>query len=142
MKEAVIVAATRTAIGTFQGSLSKLSAVELGTTVIRALLEQTRLPAQAIDEVVFGQVLTAGAGQNPARQAAIHAGVPITTPSFTINKVCGSSLKAVQLAAQSIRVGDADIVIAGGMESMSLSPYVLPGARADCAWVTRASSTR
>ncbi len=130
MKEAVIVAATRTAIGTFQGSLSKLSAVELGTTVIRALLEQTRVPAQTIDEVVFGQVLTAGAGQNPARQAAIHAGVPITTPSFTINKVCGSSLKAVQLAAQSIRVGDADIVIAGGMESMSLSPYVLPGARA------------
>ena len=129
MREVVIVAATRTAIGTFQGSLAKVPAAELGSIVIRSLLAKTGLAADAIDEVVLGHVLTAGAGQNTARQAAINAGVPVTTPAMTINKVCGSGLKATHLAAQSILLGDADVVVAGGMESMSLAPYVVPALR-------------
>jgi acetyl-CoA C-acetyltransferase len=129
VRKVVIVAATRTAIGSFQGSLSQIPAVELGATVIRALLEQTGVAADAVDEVVMGHVLTAGAGQNTARQAAIKAGLPVTTPAMTINKVCGSGLKATHLAAQSILLGDADIVVAGGMESMSLAPYVIPALR-------------
>jgi acetyl-CoA C-acetyltransferase len=129
MRKVVIVAATRTAIGSFQGSLSQIPAVELGATVIRALLEQTGVAADAVDEVVMGHVLTAGAGQNTARQAAIRGGLPVTTPAMTINKVCGSGLKATHLAAQSILLGDADIVVAGGMESMSLAPYVVPALR-------------
>lgn len=129
MREAVIVAATRTAIGAFQGSLAKLPAAELGSLVIRSLLDKTALAADAIDEVVMGHVLTAGAGQNTARQAAIKAGLPVTTPAMTINKVCGSGLKATHLAAQAILLGDADVVVAGGMESMSLAPYVVPGLR-------------
>ncbi|WP_237881271.1 acetyl-CoA C-acetyltransferase [Pseudomonas sp. PGPR40] len=129
MNEVVIVAATRTAIGSFQGSLSAIPATELGAAVIRRLLEQTGIAPAQIDEVILGQVLTAGSGQNPARQTAIQAGLPHTTPALTLNKVCGSGLKAVQLAVQAIRCGDAELVIAGGQENMSLAPYVLPKAR-------------
>ncbi|MEX5688091.1 acetyl-CoA C-acetyltransferase [Pseudomonas silesiensis] len=129
MNEVVIVAATRTAIGSFQGSLSAIPATELGAAVIRRLLEQTGVEAAQIDEVILGQVLTAGSGQNPARQSAIKAGLPHTVPALTLNKVCGSGLKAVQLAVQAIRCGDAELVIAGGQENMSLAPYVLPKAR-------------
>ncbi|CAI8849892.1 putative acyltransferase [Pseudomonas sp. IT-P253] len=129
MNEVVIVAATRTAIGSFQGALSTIPATELGAAVIRSLLEQSGVEPSQIDEVILGQVLTAGAGQNPARQTAIKAGLPYTTPALTLNKVCGSGLKAVQLAVQAIRCGDAELVIAGGQENMSLAPYVLPKAR-------------
>jgi acetyl-CoA C-acetyltransferase len=129
MNEVVIVAATRTAIGSFQGTLSAIPATELGAAVIRRLLEETGLDGAQIDEVILGQVLTAGSGQNPARQTAIKAGLPFTTPALTLNKVCGSGLKAVQLAVQAIRCGDAELVIAGGQENMSLAPYVLPKAR-------------
>ncbi len=129
MQEVVIVAATRTAIGSFQGSLSQIPAPELGAIVIRSLLAQTGLDGAAVDEVLLGQVLTAGSGQNPARQSAILAGLPHTVPAMTINKVCGSGLKALHLATQAIRCGDADVIIAGGQETMSLAPYVVPGAR-------------
>ncbi|KXS31237.1 MAG: acetyl-CoA acetyltransferase [Candidatus Gallionella acididurans] len=129
MTQVVIVAAKRTAIGKFGGSLAKLSAPELGAAVIRALLAETGIRPEQISEVILGQVLTAGSGQNPARQAAIKAGLPNTIPGFTINKVCGSGLKAVMLAAQAIKAGDADIIIAGGQENMSASPHVLPGSR-------------
>jgi acetyl-CoA C-acetyltransferase len=129
MNEVVVVAATRTAIGSFQGALAGIPATELGAAVIRHLLEQAGIDAAQIDEVILGQVLSAGAGQNPARQTAIKAGLPHTTPALTLNKVCGSGLKAVQLAVQAIRCGDAELVIAGGQENMSLAPYVLPKAR-------------
>ena len=129
MQEVVIVAATRTAIGSFQGALATVSAVDLGAAVIRQLLEQTRLDPALVDEVIFGQVLTAGAGQNPARQTAIKAGLPHAVPALTLNKVCGSGLKALHLGAQAIRCGDAEVIIAGGQENMSLSNYVMPGAR-------------
>jgi len=125
----VIVSAARTAIGVFGGALADIPASELGATVIRALLERTGLPPEQIDEVILGQVLTAGMGQNPARQASLGAGLPVTVPAMTINKVCGSGLKAVQLAAQAVRCGDAGIVIAGGQENMSLAPHVLPKSR-------------
>ncbi|MFS2123000.1 acetyl-CoA C-acetyltransferase [Pseudomonas sp. Pseusp97] len=129
MQEVVIVAATRTAIGSFQGSLSALPAHELGAAVIRSLLQQTGLDPAQVNEVILGQTLTAGAGQNPARQASIAAGLPNSVPAMTVNKVCGSGLKALHLATQAIRCGDADVIIAGGQESMSLAPYVMPGAR-------------
>ncbi|MFJ2285532.1 acetyl-CoA C-acetyltransferase [Pseudomonas iridis] len=129
MQDVVIVAATRTAIGSFQGSLASVSAVDLGAAVIRQLLQQTGLDGAQVDEVIMGQVLTAGAGQNPARQAAIKAGMPHAVPAMTLNKVCGSGLKALHLGAQAIRCGDADVIIAGGQENMSLSNYVMPGAR-------------
>ncbi|QLC74750.1 acetyl-CoA C-acetyltransferase [Pseudomonas sp. LPB0260] len=129
MHEVVIVGASRTAIGSFQGTLSRVPAVELGATVIRALLAQSGLAGEQIDEVILGQVLTAGAGQNPARQAAIKAGLPHTVPALTLNKVCGSGLKAVILGAQAIRCGDAEVIIAGGQENMSLAPYVVEQAR-------------
>lgn len=129
MQDVVIVAATRTAVGSFQGSLASLPAVDLGAAVIRQLLAQTGLDGELVDEVILGQVLTAGAGQNPARQAAIKAGLPHAVPAMTLNKVCGSGLKALHLAAQAIRCGDAEIIIAGGQENMSLSNYVMPGAR-------------
>jgi len=129
MTEVAIVAATRTAIGSFGGSLASLSAVDLGSTVIRALLEKTGVDPESIGEVLMGQVLTAACGQNPARQSAIRAGLPATVPAMTINKVCGSGLKAVHLAAQAISCGDADIVIAGGQESMSNSPHAMPSSR-------------
>lgn len=129
MQDVVIVAATRTAIGSFQGCLASVPAEELGATVIRSLLDSTGIQPELVDEVVMGQVLTAGSGQNPARQAAIKAGLPVQTSALTLNKICGSGLKALHLAAQAIRCGDADVVIAGGQENMSLSPYVLPKAR-------------
>jgi acetyl-CoA C-acetyltransferase len=129
MREVVIVAATRTAVGSFQGSLSRIPAPELGAAVIRRLLADSGLPAEQLDEVILGQVLTAGAGQNPARQSVLKAGLPHTVPAMTLNKVCGSGLKAVILAAQAIRCGDADAIIAGGQENMSLSPYVMAQAR-------------
>lgn len=130
MKEVMIVGATRTPIGSFRGALSPLSAVELGAVAVRRLLEESQLPAGEIDELIFGQVLTAGCGQNPARQTAITSGLPASVPAVTVNLVCGAGLKAVQLAAQAIRCGDASVVIAGGQESMSNAPYLLDGARA------------
>lgn len=129
MKEVVIVAAGRSAIGAFQGSLSQLSAVELGTQVIKGVIARSGINAELVDEVIFGQVLTAGEGQNPARQSAIHAGLGTHTPAMTINKVCGSALKAVHLGAQAIANGDADFIIAGGQESMSNSAHVMPNSR-------------
>ncbi|HGY1169880.1 TPA: acetyl-CoA C-acetyltransferase [Klebsiella aerogenes] len=129
MKEVAIVCALRTPIGIFRGALSSLSAVELGAAVVRGLLERTQLPASAVDELIFGQVLTAGCGQNPARQTALRAGLPVETPAVTVNLVCGSGLKAVQQAVQAIRSGEAEIVIAGGQESMSNAPYLVQGAR-------------
>jgi len=129
MTDIVIAAALRTAIGKFGGSLAKVSAPELGATVIRALLAHARLEPEQIAEVILGQVLSAGSGQNPARQALIKSGLPNSIPAMTINKVCGSGLKAVMLAAQAVRCGDADIVIAGGQENMSASPHVLLGSR-------------
>lgn len=125
----VITHATRTAVGAFGGSLSSVPAADLGATVIKSLLDQSGISADLVDEVVMGQVLTAGAGQNPARQAALKAGIPESSSSMTINKVCGSGLKAVHLAFQAIACGDADIVIAGGQENMSLSSHVLPKSR-------------
>ncbi|MGQ6290481.1 acetyl-CoA C-acetyltransferase [Serratia sp. IR-2025] len=129
-REVVIVAATRTPVGSFHGALAPLTAVELGTAAVQGLLAQSGVALQQIDEVILGQVLTAGCGQNPARQTALNAGLPSTTPGLTINKVCGSGLKAVHLAVQAIRSGDAEAVIAGGQESMSRSPYLMTGARA------------
>lgn len=129
MQDVVIVAATRTPIGVFQGALSSLSAVELGAIVIRSLLDKTTISEDDVDEVIFGQVLTTGCGQNPARQTALKAGLSVTTPAVTINLVCGSGLEAVKQAAQAIRCGDADIIIAGGQESMSQAPYYLDGVR-------------
>ena len=125
----VIVAAARTAVGKFGGSLAKTPASELGAVVLKALLERSGLSSEQIGEVILGQVLTAGVGQNPARQALIKAGFAHSVPAMTINKVCGSGLKAVMLAAQAIRDGDSEIVIAGGQENMSLSPHVLNGSR-------------
>jgi len=127
--EIVIVAATRTALGSFGGTLSTIPAHKLGSAVITSLLQKTGLDAIHVDEVILGQVLTAGSGQNPARQASIDAGLPDVTPAMTINKVCGSGLKAVQLAFQAVACGDAEIVIAGGQENMSLSGHVLPRSR-------------
>lgn len=125
----VIVAAARTALGKFGGALAKVSAPELGATVIQALMAQTGVSPDAVDEVILGQVLTAGSGQNPARQAVLKAGLPQQVSAMTINKVCGSGLKAVMLGAQAIACGDAQIVIAGGQENMSASPHVLPNSR-------------
>ena len=129
MSDIVIVAAARTAVGKFGGSLAKTPASELGAIVIQDLLRRSGLPGDQISEVILGQVLQAGCGQNPARQAVIKSGLPNAVPAMTINKVCGSGLKAVMLAAQAIRDGDAEIVIAGGQENMSASPHVVPNSR-------------
>ena len=129
MQDIVIVAATRTAVGKFGGSLSKVPAPELGAAVIRNLLERTGLAADQVGEVIMGQVLAAGSGQNPARQSLMKSGVAKETPALTINAVCGSGLKAVMLAAQAVAYGDSEIVIAGGQENMSASPHVLMGSR-------------
>ncbi|MEJ7805373.1 MAG: acetyl-CoA C-acetyltransferase [Telluria sp.] len=129
MEDVVIVAAGRTAVGKFGGALAKIPAAELGAHVIKHLLAKIGLDGAAVSEVIMGQVLTAGAGQNPARQAVIKAGLPDMVPAFTVGKVCGSGLKATHLAAQAIKCGDADIIIAGGQENMSASPHVLPGSR-------------
>lgn len=128
-KDIVIVAASRTAIGSFSGSLASVPASSLGAAVIEKLIEQTEVKPANVDEVIMGHVLTAGLGQNPARQASMQAGLPHSVPAMTINKVCGSGLKAIQLAFQAIACGDADIIIAGGQENMSASPHVLPNSR-------------
>ena len=129
MNEVVIVAAGRTAVGKFGGALAKTAAADLGAHVIRGLLAKIDLNPERVNEVILGQVLTAGCGQNPARQAVIRAGMPDMVPAFTVGKVCGSGLKATHLAAQAIKCGDADIIIAGGQENMSASPHVLNGSR-------------
>lgn len=129
MKDVVIVGALRTPIGCFRGALAGHSAVELGSLVVKALLERTGVAAHAVDEVILGQVLTAGAGQNPARQSAIKGGLPNSVSAITINDVCGSGLKALHLATQAIQCGEADIVIAGGQENMSRAPHVLTDSR-------------
>ena len=129
LQDAVIVSAVRTAIGTYGGGLAEVPAVKLGEICIRAALERADLKPGQVNEVIMGNVLQAGLGQNPARQSAINAGLPVEIPAMTINKVCGSGLKAVMLAAQAIKLGDADIVVAGGMESMSRAPYLLEKAR-------------
>ena len=125
MKEVVITSAVRTAIGSFNGSLASLSAADLGSMVVREAISRSGIQIDGIDEVILGNVLQGGQGQNPARQAAVKAGVPVGVPSYTVNKVCGSGIKTVMLAAQSILAGDAEVVIAGGMESMTNAPYVL-----------------
>ncbi|NKJ50224.1 acetyl-CoA acetyltransferase [Burkholderia sp. SG-MS1] len=129
MTDVVIVSAARTAVGKFGGSLAKIAAPELGAVVIRAVLERAGMKPEQVSEVILGQVLTAGSGQNPARQALIKAGLPTAVPAMTINVVCGSGLKSVMLAANAIIAGDADIVVAGGQENMSAAPHVLPGSR-------------
>ena len=128
-REVVIVSAVRTAVGSFQGALADISAPQLGSTVIQEALKRANLVDSQVDEVIMGNVLQAGLGQNPARQAWLKAGYSQFVPAMTINKVCGSGLKAVMLAAQSVSLGDADIVVAGGMENMTQAPYLLPGAR-------------
>ena len=129
MEDAIIVAAGRTAIGKFLGTLATTPATELGARVIAGLLKKTGIQPGQVDEVILGQVLTAGVGQNPARQTTLAAGLPVETPAMTINKVCGSGLKAVALATQAIRCGDAQLVVAGGQENMSLAPHLLPNSR-------------
>lgn len=129
MTEVVIVSAVRTAIGSFQGALKDVAAPKLGAIVIEAALDKAQVDKALVDEVIMGNVLQAGLGQNPARQATIQAGLPQTVPAMTINKVCGSGLKAVHLAAQAIKAGEADIIVAGGFENMSQAPYLLPKAR-------------
>jgi acetyl-CoA C-acetyltransferase len=125
MKEVVIVSAARTAVGNFNGSLASLSATEMGAIVLNAALDRAGVKGEMVDEIILGNVLQAGLGQNPARQASVKAGLPVEIPSYTINKVCGSGLKAVNLATQSIIAGDAEIVLAGGMETMTNAPYLL-----------------
>jgi acetyl-CoA C-acetyltransferase len=129
MQRAVIVSACRTPIGSFQGKLSRLSSTQLGSVAIKEALDRTHLAADQVDEIIMGNVLSAGVGQAPARQAALGAGLPYDVTCTTVNKVCGSGLKAVMLAAQAIMVGDAEVIVAGGMESMSNAPYLLPKAR-------------
>ncbi len=129
MEEVVIAAAGRSAVGSFGGTLAPLSAAEIGTQVIRGVLARAGVDPEIIDEVVLGQVLTAACGMNPARQSCLNAGLPITTPAMTINKVCGSGLKSTHMAAQSIMLGDAQVVLAGGQESMSNAPHALPNSR-------------
>src|SRR6058998_3703463 len=126
----VILSAARTPIGKFLGALAPLSAPELGAVAIRAALERSRVPATEVDEVIMGNVIQGGVGQAPARQAALGAGLPPAVAALTINKVCGSGLKAVMLAAQAVALGDAEVVVAGGQESMTNAPYLLPKARA------------
>ena len=129
MRDVVIVSAVRTPVGKFQGALSELSAVELGALAVKAAVERAGIDAASVDECIMGCVLPAGLGQNPARQAALRGGLADTVSAMTINMVCGSGLKAVALAAQAIAHGEAEIVVAGGMESMSNAPYLLPGGR-------------
>src|SRR5450631_4183775 len=129
LNDIVITAALRSAVGKFGGSIAKVPAADLGAQILRALLARTGVGPEQISEVILGQVLTAGVGQNPARQALIRAGIPDSVPAMTVGKVCGSGLKALHLAAQAIKCGDADIIIAGGQENMSASPHVLPRTR-------------
>ena len=136
MKDVVIVGALRTPIGCFQGALSRHSAVELGSVVVKALVEKTGIDPHSVDEVILGQVLTAGTGQNLARQSAIRGGLPNTVSAITINDVCGSGLKALHLATQAIQCGEADVVIAGGQENMSRARMCLPTAAPAPSWAT------
>ncbi|WP_110928870.1 acetyl-CoA C-acetyltransferase [Bacillus massiliglaciei] len=129
MREVVIVGAARTPVGTFGGSLSKVSAVDLGVAAAKEAIKRANIPADSIDEVLIGNILSAGLGQNVARQVAIHAGLPDTVPAMTINKLCGSGLRTVIMGAQFIALGDADVILAGGIESMSNAPYLLPNTR-------------
>src|SRR5437660_316979 len=129
MADAFILSAARTPIGKYLGGLADVPAPQLGAVAVGEALRRARMPVERVDEVILGNVIQAGVGQNPARQAALKAGLPDTVAAFTVNKVCGSGLKAVMLAAQAIRAGDADLVVAGGMESMSRAPYLLFGAR-------------
>src|SRR4051794_38101608 len=129
MADAFLLAASRTPIGKYLGGLADVSAPQLGAVALKAALERAKVSPDRVDEVIFGNVLQAGLGQNPARQAALQAGLPDTIAAYTVNKVCGSGLKAVMLAAQAIRAGDAELIVAGGMESMSRAPYLLFGAR-------------
>src|ERR1043166_4538776 len=129
MRDVVIAGACRTAIGTFGGGLKGFSAIQLGTVVIQEAVKRAGVRPEAVDEVIMGHVLQAGLGENPARQCSVNAGVPIEVPAFTVNKVCGSGLKAVALGAAAIAAGDADIVVAGGMESMTNAPYLVAKAR-------------
>lgn len=129
MEDAVIVSAVRTPVGAFGAGLSSMSAVELGSVVIFEALQRAQVDPAEVDEVLMGNILAAGLGMNPARQAAIHAGLPVTVPAMTVNKMCGSGLKTVALAAQAIKLGDAEVIVAGGMESMSGAPYLLPKGR-------------
>ncbi|HKT22469.1 MAG TPA: acetyl-CoA C-acyltransferase, partial [Nitrososphaerales archaeon] len=138
MEEPVIVAACRTPIGKFGKSLVGVAATELGALVIEEAMKRGRVSPEDVDEVVMGNVVSAGLGQNPARQAAVHAGVPFAVGSFTVNKVCGSGLKAIMLAAQSVKAGDNEVVVAGGMESMSNAPYLAKGVR----WGTKFGDAR
>ncbi|MCH7780274.1 MAG: acetyl-CoA C-acyltransferase, partial [Acidobacteria bacterium] len=129
MKNPVIVSAVRTPIGRFQGTLAAIPATQLGSIVVAAAVERAGLKPEQVDEVIMGNVVGAGLGQNPARQAALGAGLPDSIPALTVNKVCGSGLKAVVLAAQAIKCGDAEVIVAGGMESMSNTPYLIKNAR-------------
>src|SRR5262245_4694185 len=128
-KEAVIISAVRTPVGKFLGSLKGFSATQLGSIVVRESVKRAGIKPEEVDEVIMGCVIQAGLGQNPARQAALNGGVPATVSAVTVNKVCGSGLKAVMMAAQGIQLGDTEVVVAGGMESMSNAPYLLPKAR-------------
>jgi acetyl-CoA C-acetyltransferase len=129
MKEVVIASAARTALGKFGGTLKNVPAIDLGATVIKEALQRANVNAEDVEDVIMGNVIQAGQGQSPGRQAAVKAGIPVEIPAFTLNMVCGSGLRAVSLAAQIIKAGDADIVVAGGMENMSMAPYVLPNSR-------------
>ena len=129
MKEAVIVSAVRTPLGSFNGSLGKIGATDLGAIVIKEVIKRAGIEKEVVDEVMMGQVLPLGYGQNPAKQTAVKAGMPWEAECITINKVCGSALKTVMLAAQAIQLGDADVVVAGGMENMSMAPYYLEKGR-------------
>ncbi|HCJ58052.1 MAG TPA: acetyl-CoA C-acyltransferase, partial [Clostridiaceae bacterium] len=129
MREVVIVSAVRTPIGTFGGSFKDVSPIFLGVVAAKEAMSRANVKPEMIDEVIFGNVLQAGLGQNVARQVAIEAGIPVEVPSMTINKVCGSGLKTVSLAAQAIMLGEAEVVLAGGTENMSMAPYLMPKAR-------------
>src|SRR5487761_1639663 len=129
MEDVVIVAGVRTAVGKFMGSLADFSATQLGAMVVREVVRRAGIEAALVDECIMGNVVSAGLGQNPARQAAIFGGLPPEVNAFTVNKVCGSGLKAVALAAQAIQTGNSEVVVAGGMESMTNAPYLLPNAR-------------
>lgn len=129
MKEVVIASAARTALGKFGGTLKNVPAIDLGATVIKEALERANVKPEDVEDVIMGNVLQAGQGQSPGRQAAVKAGIPVEVPAFTLNMVCGSGLRAVSLAAQIIKAGDADVIVAGGMENMSMAPYALPSAR-------------
>src|ERR671928_524405 len=129
MPDAYLLSAARTPVGKYLGALADVPAPQLGAAALGEALRRGRVPAERVDEVIFGNVLQAGLGQNPARQAALKAGLPDTIAAYTVNKVCGSGLKAAMLAAQAIRAGDAELVVAGGIESMSRAPFLLPNVR-------------